>query len=280
MEFLTKNRAPDDLSLLGKICFDTLCQEVDYKQPSDDFCGIYFEGRSRSINFIEDFSVLQSFNLHSEYNYPLFVFSPSSNNFFDLDGKYAKSRVYHIKVPECGSHDEYSLFMVREIWKYIPSGFQKLLFFHPDGFLIKSGWEKFILDNNIDYAGSAWCHTPGISIFENGKWTESGFPKINRANGGFSYRNRVACELISDKYGNKKLKETGTDNLRFPPEDLFYSHFINGTKCGRVASLKECMEFSLDPITLNEYNNRKSFGFHYPKKNNQFQQIRDSLNSI
>ena len=44
---------------------------------------------------------------------------------------------------------------------------------------------------------------------------------------------------------------------------------------GSVGNIQQCMQFSLDPITLNEYNNKLSFGFHYPKKINEFQNYRD-----
>jgi hypothetical protein len=80
MNFINKNKNQEDLEILGKICFDTLTSNLDIKQQSDNFCGIYFEGRDREINCIEDFSVIHSFKNFSEYNYPIFVFSPNSNN--------------------------------------------------------------------------------------------------------------------------------------------------------------------------------------------------------
>ena len=77
------------------------------------------------------------------------------------------------------------------------------------------------------------------------------------------------------------MREYGREDNRSPPEDLFYSHLINGTlKGSRVANLQQCMKFSLDPITKDEYNRKESFGFHSPKKINEFQNHRDYFLSL
>jgi hypothetical protein len=276
VEFLSINRKQEDLELLGKICFDTLSLPLDVKDSSDLFCGIYFEGRVREINKVEDFSVVHSFKIFSEYNYPIFISSPNSNNLLNNDIRYKNCRIIHIKIPECNSHDKYSQFMMKHIWDYIPKQFERLLFFHPDGFLIKSGWERFVIDNKLDYVGSAWCHAPSIDTFSQNEWKNFNFPRIQCGNGGFSYRSRFCCERISKEYSQFILRESGREDNRPPPEDLFYSHIMNGIYGGGfVANIKQCMKFSLDPITLNEYNNKLSFGFHYPKRINDFQGYRN-----
>jgi len=281
MEFLNKSRNQEDLEILGKICFDTLSKKLNIKQDSNEFCGIYFENRLREINKIEDFSVVNSFVNCSEYNYPFFIFSPNSNSILELHKKYPKSRIVHIKIPEGKSHDDYSRFMIKDIWNYLPKGFERLLFFHPDGFLIKSGWEKFVLDNKLDYIGSAWCHAPSIDIKFKNEWTNLNFPRIQCGNGGFSYRTRSCCERVSNEFSQFVLRENGREDNRPPPEDLFYSHIMNGIRDGgRVASVRQAMKFSLDPITLDEYNRKLSFGFHYPKKINEFQKHRDYYLSL
>lgn len=278
MIFISKNRSQEDLELLGKICYDTLTQSIDSKQQSNDFCGIYFEGRERDINAIEDFAVIHGFKIFSEYNYPIFVFSPNSNNLLNNDPRYKNARIEHIQIPAQDSHDKYSKFMFEDIWKYLPKQFENLLFFHPDGFLIRNGWEQFVIDNKFKYIGSAWCHTPSIDIYENNEWHNLNFPRIHCGNGGFSFRSRSACEKISSIYAKHILRETGSQGTRVP-EDLFYSHLINGIE-GGVANLKQSMKFSLDPITLDEYNNKLSYGFHYPKKVNEYQQYRDYFLSL
>lgn len=273
MNFISKNRTQEDFELLGKICYDTLIQNIDLSQQSDEFCGIYFEGRDRELNYLEDFAVIHSFKIFSEYNYPIFIFSPNSNNILNNDIRYKNARIEHIKIPIQDSHDKYSSFMLNDIWKYLPKQFENLLFFHPDGFLIKEGWEQFVLNNKLKYIGSAWCHAPSIDIYQNNQWHNLGFPRIQCGNGGFSFRSRKACEKINSIYSKCILRESGTDGTRVP-EDLFYSHLINGME-GGVGTLSQCMKFSLDPITLNEYNNKLSYGFHYPKKINEYQRYRD-----
>lgn len=273
MNFISTNRTQQDFELLGKICYDTLIQDIDIKQQSDEFCGIYFEGRDREINFLEDFAVIHSFKLFSEYNYPIFIFSPNSNNILNNDPRYKNARIEHVKIPIHDSHDKYSRFMLEDLWRYLPKQFENLLFFHPDGFLIKKGWEQFVIDNKLKYVGSAWCHTPSIEVYKDNQWCDLGFPKIHCGNGGFSFRSRSSCEKISSIYSKYILREAGSHGTRVP-EDLFYSHLINGIE-GQVANLSQCMKFSLDPIVFNEYNNKLSYGFHYPKKINEYQRYRD-----
>ena len=273
MNFISKNRSQEDFELLAKICYDTLVQDIDGKQHSDDFCGIYVEGRDREINHVEDLAAAHSFKIFSEYNYPYFIFSPNSNNLLSNNPRYKNTRIEHIKIPVQDSHDKYSRFMIKDIWEYLPKQFENLLFFQADGFLIKNGWEEFVLNNNLKYAGSAWCHTPSIDIYQNNEWRNLNFPKVQCGNGGFSFRSRNSCEKISSIYSKFTLRETGSEGTRVP-EDLFYSHLINGTE-GGVADLRQCMKFSLDPISLSEYNDKLSYGFHYPQKTNAYQAYRN-----
>lgn len=276
MKFLIQ-KDEDHTSLLRKICSDTLRLELNKLTPSDEFCGIYIDGRNREINFAEDFAALHSFKFFSEYDYPFLVLSPNSNNLFNKDPKY--NRVHHIKIPECDSHTAYSDFLIKNIWEYVPKNFEKLLFMQSDGFLIKKGWEQFILNCGVDYIGSAWCHTPGIEIFKEGEWKEMIFPRVQCGNGGFSFRKRSACEKVSEIFSNLQLRELERRDNKAPLEDLFYSYFINGV-FGRTANLQQCMKFSVDPITPSEYEEKISFGFHHPKNNNEFQKYRDFFLSL
>lgn len=276
MNFISKNRSQEDFELLAKICYDTLVQDIDGKQHSDDFCGIYVEGRDREINHVEDLAAAHSFKIFSEYNYPYFIFSPNSNNLLSNNPRYKNTRIEHIKIPELNSHDLYSQFMIKHVWDFIPKEFNNILFFHPDGFLIKEGWEHFVIDNKIDYIGSAWCHTPKIEVFHEEQWKLINLPGIQCGNGGFSFRKRSVCQEVSKNFSNLKMREYGRLDDRPPPEDLFYSHLINGSiKGSTVANLQQCMKFSLDPISLSEYNDKLSYGFHYPQKTNAYQAYRN-----
>lgn len=273
MNFLI-NKNEDNTLLLRKICIDTLCLDIMNKTQSDLFCGIYIDGRNREINAVEDEAAYKSFKIFSQYDYPYFILSPNKNNIFN--NKYQNHRIFHIEIPELNSHELYSEFLKQKIWHYIPNNLEKLLFLQSDGFLIKEGWENFILDKKLDYIGSAWCHSPRIEIFHEGQWKLVNLPAIQCGNGGFSFRNRSTCQEISKNFSHFIMREYGRTDDRPPPEDLFYSHLINGTiKDAKVATLKECMKFSLDPITLEEYNKKASFGFHHPKKINEFQNFRN-----
>lgn len=280
MKFLIDRDARDTL-LLRKICLDTLCLELVQKTESDLFCGFYIEGRNREINAVEDEAAFRSFKAFSEYNYPYFILSPNGSNLLNNNPEYQNCRVRHIKIPELNSHDLYSQFMIKHVWDFIPKEFNNILFFHPDGFLIKGGWEHFVIDNKIDYIGSAWCHTPKIEVFHEEQWKLTNLPGIQCGNGGFSFRKRSVCQEVSKNFSNLKMREYGRLDNRPPPEDLFYSHLINGSiKGSTVANLQQCMKFSLDPITKDEYNRKDSFGFHYPKNINEFQKYRDYFLSI
>jgi Protein of unknown function (DUF5672) len=282
MEFLNKNKNTEDLELLGKICFDTFSIELNDKPHSDEFCGIYFEGRGRNINCIEDFAALHSFKAFSKYNYPFLIFSPNNAGVAEISQRYKNSRICHIEIPECDTHNKYSNFVTKEFWNFLPKQFERLLFMHPDGFLIKNGWEDFVQKNNLAYCGAAWCHSPSVGVLNphNNDWENFSFPRIYCGNGGFSYRSRFCCETISNIFSKFTLRENGREDNREPQEDLFYSYFINGTNVGKVANIKQCMQFSLDPITLEEYNKKISFGFHYPKRVNEFQKYRDYYLSL
>lgn len=276
MEFLSKNKNSEDLFILGKICFDILSTEFSkdnlftcQKPPSDDFCGIYYEGRNRQINSIEDFAVIKSFKLYSEYNYPMLVFCNNDSNF--LGGKIdtITNRITIIKVPEANTHDEYSQFFIRDLFNLIPDRYENLLFHHPDGFLIKSGWERYVTGGKFDYIGSPWLHSPSIDAVVNGEWMDIKLPPVTVGNGGFSFRKRSSCLNISIMYSNYRLRERFRDDNRPPPEDLFYSFFLNGNGY-KVANIAEAKNFSIDPITLEEYNRKISFGFHCPKHINEW----------
>lgn len=278
MEFLNKNRKVDDLSILGKICFDTLNLKTPEKPSSSDYVGVYLDSRNRELRCVEDYAAIKSFAHHSKYNYPILVMSSNSNNLLcDID-EFKKFNIIHIKIPEQPNHDAYSLFCVRELWDYIPEKFRKILFIHHDGFLIKSGWENFIESIGVDYIGAPWCHSPMVESLNPD--SPICFPPVWVGNGALSYRNADCCREVSRRYSALALRERGRVDNRFPPEDLFYSYFINGSRLGRVANIKQAMKFCIDPIILSEYENRVSFGFHYPMVTNQFQHFRNYYNSL
>lgn len=272
MQFLSKNKSFEDLAVLGKICFDVISQDVPIKKDSDEFCGVYFEGRNRELNCIEDFAVVKSFKIHSEYNYPFLVVCHNFNNFLNNHPEIKNWRIKHIQIPEINSHEGYSKFFIKDIFNYIPEEYKKAIFHHPDGFLIKAGWEKFVKDADHDFLGAKWLHSPSVELFTGGKWINTLNFRTRGCNGGFSYRYIPRFRAISRKYGDLKLREVGTED-KFPAEDLFYGYHIFGEAYPNIPSLEIFDKFCLDPIELDEYNNKVSFGFHYPKRVNEWKNV-------
>ena len=202
------------------------------------------------------------------------------NNFSNFLGNHKDVkdwRIQFIKINECQSHDDYSLFMIKQLFKIIPKEYENIIFLHNDGFLIKSGWENYLKEINVDYIGSPWAHTPSIDIFDDDikKWKPLNFQPINVGGGGFSFRKLSKFRKISEEYSGFILRERYREDNRWPPEDLFFSNILNGTGIGKVADIKQAIRFSLDPITLIEYLRKSSFGFHYPTYKNNFQQYRE-----
>jgi hypothetical protein len=261
MKFL-KLRSAEDEDFAGEVCFDVLNIPLEQKPDSDEFCGIYFEGRGREINCIEDFAVVHSFKVFSKYNYPIFIFSPNSENLLNNEEKYKNCNIRHVKIPECNSHEAYSEFMIREIWNYLPLKYEDLLFFHPDGFLIKKGWDDFLLKKNWVYCGSPWLHTPAIEYLDkNGNWRDFLGP-VRLGNGGFSYRKASFCRAATYYYGDFILREKFAPNNKKPPEDLFYSVIANNLTIN-VPTVEEANQFCCDPLTPEKYKSGNYFGFHY-----------------
>ena len=127
MEFLNKNRNKDDLEVLGKICFDTITSPYVSKPNSDEFCGIYIESRNRELTCIEDLAAIKSFKIFSEHNYPVLVFCNNFSNFLGNHKDVKDWRIQFIKINECQSHDDYSLFMIKQLFKIIPKEYENII---------------------------------------------------------------------------------------------------------------------------------------------------------
>lgn len=279
-----KNRSFDDSVVLSKICFDTLAIDYIEKPKSNDFCAIFLEGRFRDINTYEDYACLHSFKVFSEKNYPIFAFINEdvirANRFLDKE-TIEKWNIMVIKISEVSSRREYAMFN----YIYNPfnkiDGIDKCLTLHPDGFLIKGGWEDYVVGNDFDFIGANWLHKPRIrstnTVYDNAL---SIYNPIYGCNGGFSFRKASKMNEIIKQFscwGFDTLYENGREDKFPPPEDLFFNFLGWNSGLIKPPTVKQCLEFSLDPITLDEYNDKSSFGFHFPKKVNEFKQQRDYL---
>lgn len=269
MKFLFENRPIQDKIVIGKICFDILSQDIGNKELSEEFCGIWVEGRNREVNFIEDLASIKSFYLYSEKLYPMLVFCHNDNNFLQgLDIKNLPIQV--IKIPEINTHKGYSDFCKFELPFLIPNKYQRLLYLQADAFLIKNGWELYINSLNVDYIGSPWLHYPTVELYQGGEWCRHMFLSPSRVgNGAISYRTLNNMKRISERYVNLMLREYGTQDKE-PSEDLFFSSLTQLS--GNLATLKEAQKFVADPLTLELYNNKSVFGGHFPVYRDEFRE--------
>lgn len=262
-----------DQNVMIKICSDVLIADLEIKPVSNDFCFIFIEGRNRKINYLQDFAAFRSTKIYSEYNYPIFCFVKNIkkflNNRTDLIKKW---NINIIQIDKLKNLDEYSNFCIKELYFILNKKYENIVTIQSDGFFIKNGWEKFILDNNFDYIGSHWQHIAGINILENKpkklqNKLDNFFTQVG--NGAFSYRKASKMRKISKTFSKYNLIERNAPNNKKPPEDLFFSlGFMEGI-C-KLPTLKNCCEWSKDPITLDMYEKKASFGFHHPVEFNQY----------
>lgn len=138
-----------------------------------------------------------------------------------------------IKIPVIKSKDEYSRFVIKELFKYIETDF--LITIQHDGYILNGDCfdEKLY---NVDFCGALWLETDGL----------------NCGNGGFSWRSKRLCDIVA----NDETIEILT------PEDVsinrIYRRYLEG-KYGLVWASDEIAEgFSFE---LREPM-QKTFGFH------------------
>lgn len=262
MRLLYENRSVQDQKFIRKVCNYILDQPIEEKEKSDQFCGIYVEGRDRDINTSEDFASLYSFKCFSRYDYPIYVFCRSNKNW--MNGDFATiSRVNFIQIPPLNSLDEYTNFCTKELYHKISKDIKYAVTLQPDAALLRNGWEDEFLKNNWVYLGSPWTHAPSIEYQDNdGEWKDFLGP-VRVGNGGFSIRDVNFCRAASIYYGNYKLREKFAPNNKIPPEDLFYSTIAKYLD-GNMPTVEQASQFCCDPLTPEIFNsNNKPFGFHY-----------------
>ena len=267
MKFLFENRPIEDKIVLGKICFDILSQPIEDKQFSQEYCGIWIDGRNRTLNSIEDLASIKSFYLYSARKYPMLVFCYNTDKFLEgLD--ISNLPIQIVKIDEINTHKGYSDFCKKELPFKIPIEYEKLLFLQTDSFLIKNGWEDYLNSIDVDYLGSPWLHTPMINIKDETGWNMIPRP-IQVGNGAISFRRLSRMRQISELFSKHELREHGTLDKE-PAEDLFYAFFIQFY--GKLATVEEASRFCADPLTLEIYNNKSVFGGHFPVYKDRFKE--------
>ncbi|HRH27050.1 MAG TPA: DUF5672 family protein [Parcubacteria group bacterium] len=155
-----------------------------------------------------------------------------------------------VKIPKISSMQEYSLFCLKDLYKYVETDF--VLLIQWDGFILNpESWTDEFL--NYDYIGAPW-------VVKDWSINDFGFPEKLRGtrvvgNGGFCIRSRKFLEVSSRLYKYKIFKT-------YHPEDIAVSVWY------RDLFIKEGIKFA--PVELarkfaieggdDVYHNQ--FGFH------------------
>lgn len=272
MKSLYENRSIEDKYLINLVCNNILREklDIDNKEKSNEFCGVFIEGRNREINYLEDFAALKSFKLFSQFNYPIFLFINNDSNL--LEGNHwliDKWRINVIKIPEITNLQDFSKFCIKELYFKLPNWAENLLMLQPDGLLLKSGWEKYVKDNDFSLIGAHWQHYTSLQVKTDAGWQRMIFNPVYGCNCGLSFRKASKMRLISTKFDKYTLRQINDDNLS---EDSYFSYLGFGSGLCKLPTLKECDQFSKDPITLEVYNDKSNlpFGGHYFKLKSEF----------
>lgn len=226
------------------------------RPKSDDFCGVYFHGRSTPFTLLEHEVPIRSFRYNSEYNFPIFLFCNVSAG-GELDALLEKyDNIHLIPIKPMHSMRDYNDFVIFEMWKHIP--INNTLTFHSDGWLINPGWERFITHHDFDYIGAPWCYPTGLAapVFRDANQTKYQIKHRSVVgNGGFCFRKKDKCQEVVAAIDPQDLCWEYLDG--FFPDDVFFSYFGFGLGIFKRYDLELAYKWSAEPIA-----SLKTFGFH------------------
>lgn len=274
MNLLYENRPIEDKILINKICLDSLIPNLPEKPENNEFAFVFCDGRpDMEINKPEHFACFKACKIHSEFNYPIFCFIANSNNFLNNDMELIKKlRINIIKINPITTHKAYSDFCIKELFFKLPNNIENILTVSADSWPLKSGFEKFIIENELDMIGPILGHVPALDVL-----TQYGWQPMHLLhsvpigiNGGWSYRKASKMRLISTKFSPYKVKERYSSDFERVNEDLYFFYLGVGSGILKCPTIQQCLKFGIDPLTNKEYNdfteNKKSFfGYHYIK---------------
>jgi hypothetical protein len=128
---------------------------------------------------------------------------------------------YVVHIPHVGSLIEYSLFMMKELTKYVQTS--HVLIIQHDGFILNPyAWDDEFLQ--YDYIGAPWCYDDGLNV----------------GNGGFSLRSKRLLDILSTdehivrsdtedyRIGRTYRRRLERQGIRFAPEPLASRFSIEG----------------------------------------------------
>jgi hypothetical protein len=160
------------------------------------------------------------------------------------------SNIKNINVGGLNSLEDYNIFCIKEIYKYINTDY--CLFVQPDGFIVNPYlWTDFFYQ--YDYIGAPWCDH--LTKYVLSKTNMVGNVTNIVGNGGFSFRSKkLLIETSKLEYSDPKLEE-----------DVIIS--VLHRKKLKHAGIKYAPVDIAQQFSLESYINEKSilgnsFGFH------------------
>jgi Protein of unknown function (DUF5672) len=272
----------ENQSALLRICGEILTTPLAKKPQSNEFCAVFVDGRDREINCCEDYAAFYSFNIASQCNYPIFAFVANTENFLHNNQSLINDlRINVIKINPLKNLNEYSYFVINNVFYHL--GVCKYaITIQPDGFFTgKQGWEDYALSTKVPFLGARWLHHAFvIGKTQDNQWARFSNKSTCFCNGAFSFRDIDVMKNIASTYSHLTLAEYGDPNNTYPKEDLFFGHFLYNVENFTPPTIEQCNKFSLDPIDIQEFTNKESFGFHYPKIVNEHKHYRENNSFI
>lgn len=241
-----------DKGLLEKIKKEVLSVPFEAKQKSRDFAGFYVHS-NKPFSLEEHEAAIHSFFVFSNYCYPLYLFISLESITDDLKFLLQKYPLKINIIPKLNSIYEYSDFLAYQIPFLLEE--EHLIHIHPDGFLIKSGWENETL--GYGWLGAKWKYP--VRVIEN----TFNFGCIQTGNGiGYRSRSKIIQVLNElEKFGgqhnivkgieiNGELRNVGS----FLAEDLLFCYFGFGMGIFKPVDLNWIDSFAIEPIEWKDYN--------------------------
>lgn len=285
MNRLYIDRPKEELDFIEEVCNEIISRPLEYRTNSNDFCAVFVEGRNREINTMEDLAAIYSFKRFSRFNYPVYCFVNNDTNFFNdnssgdinykngLNKLLNQSRINIIKIPEINSLEEYSKFCINELYFNLPKWSENIITLQPDGMLLKSGWEDFIINGQFDWISPHWKHLAQVEIQHNEQWyIPKDWAPTSVGGGGLSFRKASKMREISNGLKGRVMREYGRNDNRPPMEDLFFCYAGFNAGVLKFPKLKDCDTFAIDPLTREVWEDKPNlpFGFHYFKTVSEF----------
>lgn len=272
LKLLYGDRSEEDKEFILEVGNFIFGEKIKNKEKSNNFAGVFIDGRDRDFTF-EDLMCFYSFKRFSKFNYPICLFLVNPEKFIKQINNLNLNIDFNFityKIDPILSLEDYTRFHIHKLYEILSVNFENILTIQPDGMIIKSGFEDYILKNNFDWISSHWRHLPNVHIFNQRLdcWVDIGYNRFPIGNGGFSYRKVSKMKEIAIKTKNLILREAGREDNRIPMEDLHLTYFGFNSGNWKIPSLAECCKFARDPLTKDLFNNfllEKDFfyGFHF-----------------